>query len=164
MNEVVEQKEGEVYGMLQQGRRPEHDLSDISHYNLDEVAALEGDIGLAKYVIKSVPYNTYLVELIDIHDGLKKEGNFYMSNDDSDKSWRYGRICLAPKYSNTSIEDEYSVGDIVVFHNTKGLDSGICHYYAPDKSVKKIKHGRFLSYGRIFAKVEPLLNNSDDAQ
>lgn len=116
------------------------------HYDLDD-NLITGDLGLNGYVLESVPLDTILVSLIDMDKGLKQEGNFFVAASASVKSWRKARVEMVGPYAT-----EYSVGDLVIFPNSKGIETGELLVRRDNKEIY-IENGFFLSSDRIFGKI-----------
>lgn len=120
---------------------------DSSLINL-ESNEVRGDLGLGDFILDWVSYDTVVVELTDINNGLKMEGGFYMAADSDPKAWRRGEVKLiGPNVRN------YMVGDTIIFPGVKGLDTGRINIRDKDGIVRTIENGFFLSEQRIFGKI-----------
>lgn len=118
-----------------------------SHIDLDS-QQVQGDLGLADFILESVPFDTLVLSMIDMDEGLKKQGKFYMAAKADIKSWRRGVIkMIGPGVQN------YKIGDMVIFPGIKGLETGELNIRNISKDVEYIKNGHFLSEDRIFGKV-----------
>jgi hypothetical protein len=124
--------------------------TEMSQIDLDS-QQVQGDLGLADFILSEVFYDTLVLKMVDMDEGLKKQGNFYMAAKADVKAWRRGVIKMVGP--NVKL---YKVGDMVIFPGVKGLETGEIHIRNEKGEVEYIKNGHFLSENRIFGKVEEL--------
>lgn len=108
----------------------------------------KGDMGLQDYCLDWVSYDTILLDMIDLEEGFKKVGQFLTATNSDIKAWRKGQV----KMIGPRVKD-YKVGDIVIFPGIHGLESGGLYITNESGEQEYVKHGHFLSEGRIFGKV-----------
>lgn len=123
---------------------------EMSQIDLDS-QQVQGDLGLADFILSEVFYDTLVLKMVDMDEGLKKQGNFYMAAKADVKAWRRGVV----KMTGPNVR-LYKVGDMVIFPGIKGLETGEIHIKNENGEVEYIKNGHFLSENRIFGKVEEL--------
>lgn len=112
---------------------------------------VKGDLGIKDYILDWVSYDTVVVELTDVSEGLKLEDGFYMAADSDPKAWRRGCVKMVGPHVT-----DYKVGDTVIFPGTVGLDTGSINVRNTEGVIERIKDGFFLSQTRIFGKVTKL--------
>lgn len=112
---------------------------------------VKGDLGIKDYLLDWVSYDTVVVELTDVSDGLKMEDGFYMVADSDPKAWRRGLV----KMVGPQVTD-YKIGDTIIFPGVMGLDTGSINVRGINGNIEHIKNGFFLSQTRIFGKVTKL--------
>lgn len=109
---------------------------------------VKGDLGIADYILDWVSYDTVVIELTDVSDGLKMEDGFYMAADSDPKAWRRGRVVMVgPRVT------DYTIGDTIIFPGVMGLDTGTINVRNCNGEIETIKNGYFLSQTRVFGKV-----------
>lgn len=114
-----------------------------------EGANVGGNLGLEGYVLSSLFADFVFCEYIDISDGqLVSKGGIIMM-EDTNKTWRKAVVRMVSPWVEK--RGAVKVGDIVMFPNDKGLQTGRVDYIGADGKQHNTSHGIFLNEMRLFA-------------
>lgn len=105
---------------------------------------VKGDLGLRGWTLEFVHLDTLVLSMTDIEGGLKQDGIFKYSNEDT-KAWRRGEIIMVGEGVK-----KYKVGQTVIFPGIRGLETGELYIRDKDGNVKFIKNGYFVPEYRVF--------------
>lgn len=120
-----------------------------SHLDLDS-DMLKGDLGLNGFAVKTVSYNTLLLEMVDQDAGIKEEGGLFFSANTDIKGYRRGIVRMV----GPTVQ-RYKVGDMVLFPGVKGLPAGKLYIKNGDE-YEFVKNAHFIAEDRLFGTLEPV--------
>lgn len=116
-----------------------------------EGANVGGDLGLDGYVLTSLYADFIFCEYIDVVDGQQVTSGGLIAPETKTKTWRKAIVRMVSPYVEKA--QNTKVGDVVMFPNDKGLQTGQVAYVGSDGKRYTTSHGIFLNEYRLFAKV-----------
>lgn len=117
-----------------------------------EGANVSGDLGLDGYVLTALYADIIFAEYIDVVDGQQITRGGLIAPTSKTKTWRKARVHMVSPWIERN--GDTKVGDIVMFPNDKGLETGEVMYVGSDGKRHSTSHGIFLNEMRLLGKVE----------